>query len=221
MTEKQCTNCEQLNSDENNFCSSCGFNEFREVPAQLAGRLAGRPEITPSSAVRISIERVVLLTVLSSGLYLFYWFYLTWKQLASETGDEHRPVWHALTLFIPIYNLFRMHAHVRVIGELAERRNIQVSLSPVVAVILLFVGNALSFSSFGVDKYIVLIVMSIIAVMLTTVLVTSLQSDLNRYWEARWPNELSYARIGVGEIIFVVLGIIAWIFTFIPASTFE
>ena len=30
--------------------------------------------------------------------YLFYWFYLTWRQYRDHTGDTAYPVWHALTL---------------------------------------------------------------------------------------------------------------------------
>src|SRR5262245_33575454 len=40
----------------------------------------------------LSPGRVLLLALLSGGLYLFYWSYLTWKQLKSETRDDHYPV---------------------------------------------------------------------------------------------------------------------------------
>ena len=62
--------------------------------------------------------RILLMAVLSYGLYLFYWFYLTWKQYRDHTGREAFPVWHALTLVVPIYGLFRTHAHVRSFKEL-------------------------------------------------------------------------------------------------------
>ncbi|MSQ40942.1 MAG: hypothetical protein EXR55_04665 [Dehalococcoidia bacterium] len=63
--------------------------------------------------VLLSPARIILMSVLSQGLYLLYWFYLTWKHYRNHTGRDVYPVWHALTLLVPIYSLFRTHAHVR------------------------------------------------------------------------------------------------------------
>ena len=81
---------------------------------ELEVEAEGRTQVP---ALRLSVGRVALLTVMSSGLYLFYWFYLTWKQLQTESSETHYPVWHALTLMVPIYGLFRMHRHVSLINE--------------------------------------------------------------------------------------------------------
>ena len=122
MTEKQCSSCGEVNAAESNFCSNCGSGKFKDIPPRLAARLgsearrqASDPQAHASLGVRLLTGRVVVLSALTAELYVFYWFYLTSKQLAAETGEDHHPVWHALTLFVPFYNLFRMHAHVRVI----------------------------------------------------------------------------------------------------------
>ena len=215
MTEKQCANCGELNSAESNFCSNCGSNEFKDIPPQLAARLAVGKERVPISAVRISTGRVILVTFLSAGFYLVYWFYLTWKQLASETTEEHYPVGHALSLLVPIYGLFRMHAHVRVIGELAARQGITSTLAPGLAVVLLVVSSALAWSSIRITDNVVLIILSILSTVVTTTLVVTAQGGLNRYWEkVRLPDSLTDARVGVGEVVFVILGIISWILIF-------
>ena len=104
---------------------------------------------TRSSAVIVSGNRVVLASVLSGGLYLLYWFYITWKQLSRETENTHYPVWHALTLLVPIYGLFRMHAHVRLINELAFRHRIAETFGPSLAVVLLVLSNVLDWASIG------------------------------------------------------------------------
>ena len=36
----------------------------------------------------ISLKRVLFMTVLSVGLYLFYWFYITWKRYRDHTQAE-------------------------------------------------------------------------------------------------------------------------------------
>ena len=53
--------------------------------------------------------RIILLFIVSVGLYWFYWMYRTWKQYGDHTGDicleyrdNHHPVWHGLTQLVPI-----------------------------------------------------------------------------------------------------------------------
>ena len=217
MTEKRCANCRELNPSESNFCSSCGSNEFKDIPPRLATRLADGTEPVRSSAVRISTGRVILVSVLSSGLFLLYWFYLTWKQLADETGEEHYAVWHALSLVVPVYGLFRMHAHVRIIGELAVHQGVTSTMAPGFAVVLLAVSNVLDWSSIRVTNDAALIVLSIISVVLTAALIVTAQEGLNSYWEkVLSPHSLSDVPVGVAEVVFVVLGIILWAVIVIP-----
>ena len=124
MSNKQCVQCGELNPMEAIFCMSCGASNFREVPPGLRQRLQSSSALSVGESVHLSAARVLFLAVLSFGLYQLYWFYLTWKQLASETDEDHYPVWHALSLFVPIYNLFRVHRHMSVIKELASRSSV-------------------------------------------------------------------------------------------------
>ena len=82
--------------------------------------------------------RVVLLTLLSAGLYIFYWMYVTWRHYREHTGDIAYPIFHALTLLVPVYNFFRLHAHIRVYQELMEARGVPTTLNPVRAVMMYF-----------------------------------------------------------------------------------
>ena len=45
----------------------------------------------PGYACRISLPRIVSLTVLSYGLYALYWTYVTWKQYRDHTGATAYP----------------------------------------------------------------------------------------------------------------------------------
>jgi hypothetical protein len=174
-----------------------------------------------SSAVRINTGRVIFASVLSAGLYLLYWFYLTWKQLAAETNDRHYPIWHALCLIVPVYGLFRMHAHTRVIRENAERQGITLTMAPGLAVVLLVVSSVLDWTSAEVTGYGTVIFLTILSTVLTTTLVVMAQDGLNRYWGKVWPDGLKDARVGAGEVVLVVLGLIIWIMILIPPSALE
>ena len=221
MTEKQCIQCGEINSSQSNFCSNCGSGEFKDIPPRLASRLSDGAERQIDPAVRITLGRVIWVSALSGGLYVFYWFYLTWKQLAAETNDTHHPVWHALTLAVPIYGLFRMHAHVRVIAELASGRGITSYMAPGLAVVLVLVSYGLSLAGVRDTGHATAIVLSVIGTVVSTTLVVLAQAGLNSYWEKARENILTDARIGVGEVVFVVLGVLIWIITFTPPSSLE
>ena len=82
--------------------------------------------------------RVIVLTLLSSGLYVFYWMYVTWRQYRDHTGEIAYPVMHALALLVPVYQFFRLHAHIRVYQELMEQRGVPTTLNPLRAVLIYF-----------------------------------------------------------------------------------
>ena len=81
------------------------------------------------ASVRLGKGRVILDCVLSAGLCVFYWFYLTWKQLQEETGNPHRPVWHALGLIVPFYMWFVVNRHLKTVKELQDKAGIKSSLN--------------------------------------------------------------------------------------------
>ena len=94
-------------------------------------------------------------------------------------------------------------------------------MAPGLAVVLLIVSNVLEWSSLRVKDYGTVIGVAIITTLLTTTLVVLAQEGLNRYWNGVWSDGLSDARVGVGEVVFVVLGLILWILILIPPSALE
>ncbi len=99
--------------------------------------------------------RVLIFTVLSFGLYLLYWMFLTWRQYRDcvaqpQSSDEQPeavqyPFWHALTLLVPIYGLYRTHAHMSAFRDLMRAQNLPTTISPgwCVAAVLPFTFRAL------------------------------------------------------------------------------
>ena len=80
------------------FCANCGHRltnsgTDRDTTAHLGPEhgLAGSIDLP----YMLSIERVLFMTIVSYGLYIFYWFYITWKQHRDNSGEPVYPVWHA------------------------------------------------------------------------------------------------------------------------------
>ena len=151
---------------------------------------------------------------------MLWWFYITWKQYRDHTDEKAFPVWHALTLIVPIYSLFRVHAHVRTFKELMTKRQVAESLSPRAAVVASIVMGILGYIGisdvlFGeISKTLALwlFVAAGIITAITAWLVVAIQGNINRYWSAVSPRAAS-CRIGIGEVLITILGMLLWVDT--------
>jgi hypothetical protein len=94
-------------------------------------------------------------------------------------------------------------------------------MAPGLAVVLALVGYGLSLAEVRDTGHATAILLTVIGTVVSTTLVVLAQAGLNLYWEKARENILTDARIGVGEVVFVVLGILVWIITFIPTSYLE
>lgn len=98
-----CPNCSREVQLSQQFCAFCGAALTRSSE----GLQVESGQQVSEQALRVlpyyvSSTRVLFMSVLSYGLYLVYWFYRTWEQYRNHTGTEAYPIWHALTLFVPI-----------------------------------------------------------------------------------------------------------------------
>jgi hypothetical protein len=165
------------------------------------------------------------MSILSAGLYLFYWLYITWKQYRDESGNlEAQPVWHALTMVVPIYGFFRMHAHVRVYKEMMATAGVSSTLNPGLAVALLVIesivgwaGFPISFTEYSVTLAIVNVLLTAAAVALVIVLILPVQDNINRLWTQSLDVDAEEHSTGVGEVLFAVAGVLIWFGTFFYA----
>ena len=181
-------------------------------------RPIGSPDLSPR--VLIPIPRVIILSILSAGLYFYYWAYITWKHYRDQTGETAYPLWHALAFVIPVYGYFRVHAHMRVYGELMLDHGMKTSINPVRAVftVIIAVGlletTLLNFWNQTINDPIVLFLSVVISTTTIMWLLASTQNNINRYWEsALFAKSPVRVRIGIGEVIFVVIGLLLWIHT--------
>ena len=209
-----CDNCGAEHPPSAHFCRACGAVLLDE---------SGHPEASSETLILlgypISLKRILFMVVISYGLYIFYWYYLTWKQYRDHTNEVAYPVWHALTLLVFIYGLFRTHAHMRTFRELMLNANMPSSISPRLAVIVVFVSSVLE------GQFLRGIVLELIVIVLTAGLLLHVQSNINKYWTAlisenEYWSSLPYPRkiplkAGWGEVIFGIIGASLWLNTFL------
>ena len=201
MQSSLCSNCGHSLQIASNYCNRCGM------------------EVAKPMQHLLQVPRVVILTLLSGGLYIFWWFYITWKHYRDHTGEKAYPVWHALAAIVPFYNLFRVHAHVRTYGELMDKNHLPSSLSPLRAAVIYGIASFLAniglrqsfFGEISENLAIAMLLGLIASTLLLLWLLTSAQANLNKYWQsALFEKSPSYARIGIGEVLITLVGIFNW-----------
>ena len=73
-------------------------------------------------AVKYSLERAWIYSMLSIGLWTAYWFYVTRKLFDGETGrGRDDAVLHTLGLYVPVLNIFILYWLYRDLCELRQR----------------------------------------------------------------------------------------------------
>ena len=207
---RACPMCGARNPEAASFCPECG-NQLSEAGPQQQG--GGYPYIMgeeQTNAILLSSTRLIVLSVISLGIYYYYWGYITWKQLQSETQEVHYPVWHALSLIVPVYGLFRIHKHVSVIRGLAAKSELETSLSPDLTFVLMALNFALGFTplAFGGAATMLTVFAAILSLTISTTVIVWAQAPLNRYWANVRGDTLSYASIAAAEVAVVILGLL-------------
>lgn len=206
MQTTSCTECGTATAENDQQCSACGIS---------------LPLANVSIPYTISIKRLVLMTSLSGGLYFFYWFYLTWRQFRDHTGEKAYPVWHAMTQSVPVYGLFRVHAHMRCYSELIRSRGLRSTINPMLAVTVIILVNVLSLATWLINlqdqisqgQAIIALALAISQTAITVGLLANVQGNLNRYWHAV-STDAGRARVGAGEVILAIMGSISWLLMF-------
>ena len=169
-------------------------------------------------AYLIPPNRVVAMTVLTAGLYIFYWMYLTWRHYRAHTGETAYPVFHALCLMVPVYQFFRLHAHMRVYQELMDTRGVPSTLSPLRSVGIYFGVVMLEMVAFRMvaepsitgTQQVAFFVINIVQVVTLTWMITLAQGNINRFWQHRYGGRLTNAPTSLVEIALIVLGLLEW-----------
>ncbi len=221
MTDaRACPKCGAQSQSRANFCTSCGAGlpaGFDIEPHQADET----PVDTPTASVsgyRISPDRIVVMSILSWGFYLFYWFYLTWKQYRDYTQSVAYPVWHATAIgAVPIYSLFRVHAHMRTFRELMLQAGLTCSISAGAAVYLMIGIFVLNGAAFAVAEFrtpyqaaLIMFMIDIGSVSVVILLLYNVQKNLNRYWRELSAGPHFSTRPSVGEVVLAVIGILLW-----------
>ena len=117
------------------FCPTCGTERplgaaecaecsYAFGPEQSeAEREVDDPSSLELSYYQTNLWLVTLLCLVTAGLYLPVWMALTWSELKRVYRDVNMyPVWHGLSVLVPIYGWLRFYQHCVAIDNAVQHR---------------------------------------------------------------------------------------------------
>ncbi|HEY8108653.1 MAG TPA: DUF4234 domain-containing protein [Patescibacteria group bacterium] len=176
-------------------------------------------------AVKRSVLRTLGLTIITSGLYMFYWFYVTKNQLKQELKTDDNVGLQTVGLIVPILNAFIVYWLYRDINKARDSKKLETFPAGWyvgVPYILIAIAFAIGFGSFfsfigsvvGNDTGgavaatggLVLALLFAFAGGISHYVFWGLAvSKLNQYWDKVGRTT---AKFSTGEIVIVVLGLV-------------
>ena len=223
MEIRYCPTCRTGADASSNFCGVCG--NALPAPTEVERQGAAQIRSMPTVGCRIPPGRILLMTLLSGGLYQYYWFYRTWAQYRDHTRSEVFPVWHALSLAVPIYSLFRIYAHMQAFKQLMEDAGLRNTISPRWAVVAIASSQLLGVTSIfatgglssetEISRSTVIVQILFLAITLAIMvwLLLHVQTNINNYWSSQSGAAAADMRIGMGELVLTAIGVMVWLLT--------
>ncbi len=127
-------------------CSECGYSfGLDQSEAEVEVR---DPSSLELSGYQTAQWMLLLLCLVTAGLYLPIWMALTWSELQRVYRDVRMyPVWHGLSMLIPVYGWVRFYGHCVAINHAVEHRGGVSMVRPRLATIAVVAGSAVGLVS--------------------------------------------------------------------------
>lgn len=145
------------------------------------------------------IHHLVILSLVSFGIYEIYWFYKTWKSIKNYTCADFSPGWRTFGLFIPFYNLVRIDGMFRNDIELLRTKVDGVTLikKPLLYGLSFFLLSAICLKL--PDPFQLLYSISVWPLAVA-------QGHLNTYWKKGQPDCLVRTKFSGVELALLIIG---------------
>jgi len=204
-----CTNCGEKIKEDVKFCQKCGKEVIKSgarssTKTQKTLTESKIDRNTPPYPYVISTEKLLIMSVLTLGLFDIYWFYRHFKSFSSE--NEWRITAWVRAIFYPLtsYTLFReLNISVRKVDPAK-------GVSTVMVPILLFIINMLWKLP---DPFWLITFASVL-------FLVPAQNTINFYWREKFGDKVEQAKFGGWNIAYSIIGgiflILALIGTFFP-----
>lgn len=206
----------------------------------MPGAALTKTQPNDGTNVKRSVLRVIGLSIVTSGLYFFYWFFVTKNQLKRELKNEQHVGWQTAGLLVPILNLFILYWLYRDINNARDTQKqspfaaIWYVLVPFILIALAFVigiGAILSIigaiaaelsdqsastglAGAGVLGGLFALLLLFTGGILSYVFLGLSIKNLNEYWDKRSGGKAGEAKFRGGEVAIIIVGVLLTILNY-------
>ncbi|MDO8728005.1 MAG: TIR domain-containing protein [Candidatus Methanoperedens sp.] len=147
------------------------------------------------------IWHLIILSILTFGLYQIYWFYRNWKHLKINNHLDISPGWRTAGLLVPIYGFVLAYRQLREIRDFSKEVGVDKTYSPEWIIIVWIIVTSFILLP---NQYSFIFVLSVGAILMV-------QGVLNSYWKKEQPALIERTNFSGREIAIAVIGEIFWI----------
>ena len=120
------------------------LNKPRENQPQPAGSAGSKAENT--AYLRISLSKLAFLSIITFGIYEYYWFYKNWAAVKKAEQSDISPFWRAVFAVVLSHSLFKKML------TSAKSKNYERSFSPILLALFYFIIMFISNSSVTIPE---------------------------------------------------------------------
>jgi len=156
---------------------------------------------TGPAFLHIPASRLIVMSILSCGLYEIYWIYKNWRYLKERDGMNIKPFWRGW------FGIFYCHSLLKTMHEdreLAQVEQAQFSSGGLATgwILLVFVANAVGRAPGAIASIISFLIPSFLCFV-------PVQNYVNRVNASRNPNA-AHTKWSAGHTVCLIFGIIIW-----------
>lgn len=163
------------------------------------------PQSIGSTFFYIPISRLIIMSILSCGLYEVYWIYKNWKYLKERDGMRIRPFWRGF------FGIFFCHRLLTAIYQDNQLRHVKLpNFSPnilaTVWVLLIIVASIISKLPYSIATIIALVMPSFLCFVPVQRYINSVNAKRNQ--------NIPYSKWSTGHIVCLIIGLLVWVLVF-------
>lgn len=205
---KECF-CQQGTGNDGACCGMCGHEDA----------MCCDPAEDYSNG--LDIGKFVVLSVISGGIYLIYWFYRNWKHFKEYTKKPLHPAVRTVGVLFPVADIVlycMQFIEIHRLAQKEERRTFPLLLTCVgfsliiVLVWLLFVSE---FVFWDMEAQFATQFIGFVAVIIGTLIVIPVQMSLNDIWKHAQKTKILRLWYTNGEKAWIVIGALLLFFSFV------